>query len=229
LGMALLIIGLIFPVSRGPWIGACVLFIVFNATGRNPARRLIGLALAGMLALLLLSTLPGGERVINLLPFIGKTEKSNVDYRENLLTNSMIVIQRNLWFGSVNYLEEPEMVALYEGGIIDVVNTYIAIALEKGIIGLGLFVGFFALVLIGVNRAMRLIADRESEEYLLGRVILSTLLAILVIIFTTSSITVIPLVYWSVAGLGVAYAQMVRKQPESNAQATNIISKYSLR
>lgn len=217
LGMALLAAGLIAPLSRGPWVGACALFIVFIATGRNPARRLMGLALAGMLTLLLFSALPGGERVINLLPFIGTTEKENFDYRERLITNSMIVIQRNPWFGSIDYLETPEMVSLYEGGIIDVVNTYIGIALEKGFVGLGLFVGFFALVVIGVKRAMRSIVDRESEEYLLGRVLLATLMAILLIIFTVSSVTIIPLVYWSVAGLGVAYAQMVQKPSDSNA------------
>jgi O-antigen ligase len=216
LGMALLAAGLIAPLSRGPWVGACVLLIVFTATGRNPARRLMGWAIAGMLALLLLSALPGGEKAINLLPFIGTTEKSNVDYRERLITNSIIVIQRTPWFGSINFMETPEMLALYEGGIIDVVNTYIRIALEKGFVGLGLFVGFFALVVIGVKRAMRSITDRESEEYLLGRVLLATLLAILLIIFTVSSITIIPLVYWSVAGIGVAYAQMVQTLSGSN-------------
>jgi hypothetical protein len=41
---------------------------------------------------------------------------------------------------------------------------------------------------------------------------LATLLAILVIIFTVSNITIIPIVYWSVAGLGVAYAEMMRRQ-----------------
>lgn len=212
LGMALLLAGLIAPLSRGPWVGAAVLFVVFIATGRYAARRLMILALAAILALPLISMLPGGERVINLLPFIGSTEKGTIDYRENLITNSMIVIQRNPWFGSVDYLKTPEMEAMRQGqGIIDIVNTYIGVALETGFVGLGLFVAFFALTLLGIYRAMRSIPDRGSEEYLLGRVLLATLLAILTIIFTVSSITIIPIVYWSVAGLGVAYAQMVRK------------------
>lgn len=222
LGMVVLTAGLIAPLSRGPWVGVCVLFIVFIATGRNPARRLMGWALAGILLLLLIYVLPGGERVINLLPFIGTTEQGNVEYRENLLTNSMIVIQRHPWFGSVDYMDTPEMLSLYEGGIIDVVNTYIRVALEEGFVGLGLFVGFFTLVVNGINRAMRSIANRDSEEYLLGRVLLATLLAILLIIFTVSSISIIPLVYWSVGGLGVAYAQMMRKLSNSNVQKEGI-------
>lgn len=212
LGMALLAAGLIAPLSRGPWVGAIVLFVVFIATGSYAARRLMLLALAAILALPLVAMLPGGERVINLLPFIGSTEKGNIDYREDLFTNSMIVIQRNPWLGSIDYLNTPEMEAMRQGqGIIDIVNTYIGVALETGFVGLGLFVGFFALVLIGIYRAMRSIPDRDSEEHLLGRALLATLLAILTIIATVSSITIIPIVYWSVAALGVAYAQMVRK------------------
>jgi O-antigen ligase len=212
-GMALLAAGLIAPLSRGPWIGALVLLLVFISTGRKRVSRLLSFSLVSILALFLISLLPVGERVINLLPFIGSTEKGNVDYRENLITNSMIVIKRNPWLGSANYIETPEMEAIREGqGIIDVVNTYIGITLEQGLVGLGLFVGFFALVVIDIYRSMRMIPDRNSEEYLLGRSLLATILAILVIIVTVSSITIIPIVYWSVAALGVAYAQMVKKQ-----------------
>ncbi len=56
---------------------------------------------------------------------------------------------------------------------------------------------------------MRNLADRNDEHYLLGQALFSTLLGILVIIFTVSSISVIPVIYWSVAGLGVAYARML--------------------
>lgn len=211
LGMALLVAGLIAPVSRGPWVGAAALLVVFIATGRYALRRLALLSLATMLILPLVPMLPGGERVINLLPFVGTTETENVDYRERLFTNSMIVIQRNPWFGSTTYLDTPEMQEMRQGGIIDIVNSYIAIAFESGFVGVGLFVAFFALTLLGIYRAMRSIPDKDSEEYLLGRALLATVLSILTIISTVSSISIIPIMYWSVAGLGVAYAQMVRK------------------
>ncbi len=213
LGIALLAAGLIAPLSRGPWVGAAVLMAVFIATGRYALPRLMGLLAVAALVFSLAAVLPGGEKVINLLPFIGTTEKGSIDYRQQLITNSMIVIERNPWFGSVNYLEAPEMEAMRQGqGIIDIVNSYIQIALETGFVGLGLFVSFFALILLGIYRAMRSIRDKNSEERLLGRALLATLLAILVIIFTVSNIAIIPIVYWSVAGLGVAYAEMARKQ-----------------
>ena len=211
-GMVLLVAGLIAPLSRGPWVGAAVLLVVYIATDRYAIRRLISLALVAMLFIPVASMLPGGKQVINLLPFIGSTEKRNIDYREQLITNSMIVISRSPWFGTEDFLKTPEMEAMRQSeGIIDVVNTYIGIALERGFIGLGLFTGFFVLTLLKIYRAMRSISDRDNEEYLLGRVLLATLLAVLVTIATASSITIIPIVYWSVAGLGVAYAQMVRR------------------
>ena len=213
LGMMLLAAGLVVALSRGPWVGVVALLLIFIAAGRNTARHLMRFAMGVLLALPLITILPGGERVINMLPIIGSSEKESIDYREQLITNSIIVIQRSPWFGSINYLDTPEMESMRQGqGIIDIVNTYLLLTLREGFVGLGLFVGFFALTLLGIYRAMRSIQDKDSEEHLLGRALLATLLSIMAIIFTVSSISVIPIVYWSVAGLGVAYAQMVRKQ-----------------
>jgi O-Antigen ligase len=223
--IAVLAAGAVAPVSRGPWLGIAMLFVVFISTGRHAVRRLMKLTLAAILVVPLLSQIPGGDKVINLLPFIGKTEKSNVDYREQLITNSMIVIERNLWFGSIDYLNTPEMEAMRQGqGIIDIVNTYIIVALDTGVTGLALFVTFFVLALHGLYRALRAIADKQSEEYLLGRALLATLIGILLTIFTVSNITFIPIMYWSVAGLSVAYAQMIlrstAKQPVEQTDGT---------
>jgi O-antigen ligase len=221
-GMALLAGGLVVPLSRGPWIGAVVLIVVFIATGPKPFRNLASLAMVAILCLSIISVLPEGNRIINLLPFIGTTEKGSVDYREQLITNSMKVIKQNLWFGSVDYLKTPEMEEMRQGqGIIDIVNTYIQVALSTGLVGLGLFVSFFARILRGIYRAMYSISNKNSEEYLLGRALLSTLSAILLIIFSVSSISFIPIVYWSFAGLGVAYSQMVYKNAnQGNQQLT---------
>ena len=169
-----------------------------------------------LVALPLIAILPGGMKVINLLPIIGTTDKGSIDYREQLLTNSRIVIMRNPWFGSTDFLETPEMEAMRQGeNIIDIVNSYLAIALSQGLVGLGLFVSFFVFVMLGVYRAMRTFPDKDCEEALLGRALLSALFGILVTIFTVSSITFIPIVYWSMAGVGVAYAQMIRVEQRS--------------
>lgn len=216
LGWLLLLAGIISPLSRGPWIGAVAMLTVFLATGKNALSsisKMLGLA---CLAFTIAAFMPGGEKVINLIPFIGNTEKSNIDYRDKLIEKSLIVIQKNLYLGSVNYLETPEMKEMIQGqGIIDVVNSYVAITLNYGIVGLGLFSSFFLLICLRVFRTARTFPDPDEEMARLGRALLATLSGILITIFTVSSISIIPIVYWAIAGCCVAYAQMVDKENEA--------------
>lgn len=221
LGALLLAGGLFAPLSRGPWIGAATMIVVFIGTGRKAVKRLMLLAVAAVLALPLLAIVPGGQKVLDLLPFIGTVEVENITYRQRLIDNAVIVIQRNPWLGSFDYRNTPEMQSLIQGqGIIDIVNTYIGLALSVGLIGLALFVAFFVSVLQGIRKGMRSFPNRDDESRRLGRALLAALAGILVTIVTVSSITVIPVVYWSVAGLGVAYAQMARKLKHTSTAVT---------
>jgi O-antigen ligase len=213
--------GLFAPLSRGPWIGAAVMIVVFIGTGRKAIKRLMLLAAAGAIALPLLAIVPGGQKVLDLLPFIGTVEVENITYRQRLIDNAVIVIQRNPWLGSFDFRNTPEMQSMIQGqGIIDIVNTYIGIALSFGLIGLTLFVVFFASVLLGIRKGMRSFPNQDDEARRLGRALLATLAGILITIVTVSSITVIPVVYWSVAGLCVAYAQMARRFKQTSTAVT---------
>jgi len=217
-GFMLLIVGLLASLSRGPWVGAVFLYLVFIATGRYPVRSLVNLGLIGLIVFPLILLLPGTGKIVELLPYVGESSQQvNISYREKLFENSLIVINRNPWFGSIDYLETPEMEAMRQGqGIIDIVNTYIRIALESGYIGVSLFIGFFLTICWGIYRSFHRLADKKSEEYFLGRSLLASLSGILLIIFTVSSISVIPIVYWSVAGLGAAYITMMDRLKRSN-------------
>lgn len=221
LGGLLLAGGLFAPLSRGPWIGAVVMITAFIATGRGAAKRLMLLALAAVLAIPLLAIVPGGQKFLDLLPFIGTIEVENITYRQRLFDNAMIVIQRNPLFGAFDFRSTPEMQSMIQGqGIIDIVNTYINVALQVGLVGLTLFVAFFVTVLLGIRKAMRSFPDKDDERRRLGRALLATLAGIMVTIVTVSSITFIPIVYWSVAGLGVAYVQMARKLKHTSIAVT---------
>jgi hypothetical protein len=208
-GMVLLLAGLIAPFSRGPWIGGVVFLVVYVLLGPNPIRRLAKIGMSVLVAIPLLFVLPGGHFVVNLLPFIGTTETVNVLHRENLLDAAYVVVMRNPLFGSVNYGAYPEIQDLLLGGIIDIVNTYVLYALEIGLVGVGLFVSVFLLIGLSIYKSMRSLPSGANEERLLGRVLLAALLATMVTIFTTSSITVIPIVYWSLMGMGLAYSLFV--------------------
>lgn len=211
IGLALLAIGLFAPLSRGPWLGAGVIAAVFAATGRRPVYSLFRLGLAGAAALAIALASPLGERIVQHLPFVGTIDAANVVYRQRLLEASLTIVRQHPWFGSSEFLGQME--DLRQGqGIIDIVNTYLGIVLTTGVAGLALFVSCFAAIALRIRRAMLGLADRSGEAWLLGRAMLATLAGILVIIFTVSSITVIPLVYWSVAGLGMACARLLASQ-----------------
>lgn len=215
--VTILIFGLIAPISKAPWIGTLVIFATFIFTGPNAKNNLIKLSLFSVILILIFSQFEFGRRILDFLPFIGSIEKGNIDYRQQLLNNSIIIIERNFWVGSTDYLKTPEMQAIMQGqGIIDIVNTYLEIALDKGILGLSLFAFFFLSVLSGVHRAMRQLSANDNDMRQLGRSLFATLVGILVMIFTVSSITIIPIVYWSIAGLGVAYIQMVAQREKHN-------------
>lgn len=208
-GLAALAAGLIAPISRGPWVGAAVILLIFIATGPAPAKNILKLGLLGILAAPLL-VIVFGEKLLDFLPFIGTADVENITYRQRLLEISVQLMLQNPFFGAADFMYSPAMQELKQGeGIIDLVNTFVGIGLSSGFIGLFFFTGFFLAVLAGIYKAMRGLADRNDEQHLLGQALLSILLGILVIIFTVSSVSVIPLVYWSVAGLGAAYVRML--------------------
>lgn len=211
LGLALLVGGLVVSISRGPWVGAAVMFLIVVATSPDAGRRVVTLGLLGMVAFPLLLATPAGEKMLQYLPFVGTVENKNIDFRQRLIEIAVGVILENPLFGAFNYVYSPAFQELKHGsaGFVDIVNTYVGVGLASGLVGLSLFTGFFALVAIGIFRSMRNLADRNSEQYLLGQALFATLAGILLIIFTTSSITIIPLIYWSVAGMGIAYVRLL--------------------
>ena len=226
--IALLSGGLFASLSRGPWVGMALLLLLFFWLGPNARKNMTWLMLAVFSAFALALVLPGGEKIINLLPFIGKTDTFNVSYRENLFTHALSVIQQNPMLGSVSFRSAPELQAMKQGeGIIDIVNSYLEVVLEYGVIGLGLFSGIFISILLGIYKTLRRFRSQnvqrylfgavfygtgelalDDEYYLLGVTLFAVLLAILLTIYTVSSITVIPTIYWAMAGMGAAYMRM---------------------
>jgi hypothetical protein len=208
---ALLLVGLIAPVSRGPWVGAVLIVIVFVALGPKPWIPLSKMALASMVGLLLLLATPYSQKVIDLMPFIGTVDANNVEFRNRLIDSAIAVISRNPYFGSFDAMGSSEMEALRAGGIIDVVNSYIALAISGGLVTLSLFVGFFTTVLWQLSWMKRNAALTDAGIDI-RRALIATLLGIMLIIFTVSSITYIPIVYWLIGGAGVAVAGAVSRR-----------------
>lgn len=217
----LLGLGLIAPLSRGPWLGTIVILIAFIILGPKPSAKIMKLLFLTSITFLLLLLTPYGSKIIDLLPFVGTVDAENVTFRQNLLTNSMIVMERNLFFGSLNVLTAPELEAMRaggDGGIIDVVNNYLAIALLYGLVGLSLFIAFFCTCSLAVLKGIKFYQkDKQSglQTLMLGNTLLATLAGVLFTIYTVSSISFIPILYWFLGGFCIAYHNLVMHKTKS--------------
>lgn len=225
LAFVLLLGGLVATFSRGPWLGALVAAFAFWAMA-NAARFRFGIAVAiGVGILVLLDTQ---------LPFLATlrgVDPGTVAYRAELFSKSVQVFMERPWLGSDQYVDRLAELGMVQGqGIVDIVNTYLGIALSSGALGLTFFLSIFTIVLRGIWKSRRQYAHNEAQGLtsdaapgstsksqgespsvqatLLGRVLLASLLGTLVTIGTASSISVIPWVYWAWIGTSVAYVRM---------------------
>lgn len=222
--MVLILGGLFASLSRGPWVGAAAIFLLFVALRPNAVKRLAVLGAAGVIAVPVVLASPIGPKVMDYLPFVGSVDAENVTYRQRLLEVSLMLMREHPYFGMQNYLSNPAMEELRQGqGIIDVVNSYIAVGLGSGIVGLSLFAGFFASIVLGILLALRR-ARGDDERHRLGCALAATLAAILIIIATVSSIKFIPAIYWTIAGMCVAYARLVGGSPAPSAYEAGAFS-----
>lgn len=211
--MAAILLGLLSSLSRGPWLGALVLYAAFMLTAPGGIRTMIGRGVVVLALLPLVMVTPWGDRIIGMLPFVGNVDVENIDYRSRLIDASMAVIERNFLLGSPYYIDEPEMRAMVQGqGIIDVVNSYLAVALGYGFLGLFLFFMIFVGAVVSIYRTVigKVAAAGVLDDKLLARCLFAVLLSVMFMIFTVSSITIIPIVYWSLLGMCAAYVCLLR-------------------
>lgn len=215
-----ILLGLVASLSRGPWSGTALLLIVFAAASDRGLSNLTKLGLAGGLMCVAVLASPYADRVTSLLPFVGSVETFNEDYRSQLISVAMIIVARYPVFGSISYMNEPEMGALVQGqGIIDIVNSYIGVVFDYGLVGLALFLSIF----VGVIGNLAKICFTTNSDTGLIRALMATLVAMMLTIATVSSVSFIPYLYWSFAGLGVAAFRLFRvvAEDEKPVDSTN--------
>ncbi|GAB3775694.1 hypothetical protein GCM10028796_51970 [Ramlibacter monticola] len=214
--------GLFSPLSRGPWLGAVAGLLLYLGLGERPVRNLLSFGVASLFVFAVLSLLPFGRFVLELVPFIGTVETGNIEYRQLLMRNAAGLIWRHPVLGSTDYVERLAAMGMVQGqGIVDIVNSYVEVTLRSGLAGLVPFAGLMATALFSALRARRLslgAAQREAAD--LGRSLAAAQLAVIVTIGSVSSILVIPWMYWCLAGMLVGYARVVHareREPRSTA------------
>ena len=202
-------VGLVAAMSRGPWVGAAIGLFVIALASNNPVENILRLLISSFGVAFMLVILPGGEKIIDYLPWVGNIDAGNITYREVLWQQSKLVISQNMWFGSVDFIESSLFDPVRQnGGFVDFVNSYVVIALCYGLWGLILFVLIIIsaiMPLLGV-----LIRNRKmlSEQGVAGLALIASLLSAIVTIWTVSSISQIEPMMWLLIGAGVALGQV---------------------
>lgn len=157
----LLLLGLVAAYSRGPWVGAIVIYFSFAALGPRVLPRMFR-AVAGLLLLAsAVAVSPLGDKVARVIPYFGGTvDMDNVVYRERLFAQSWQIVMDHPWFGDQQAL--LRMQDLRQGeGIIDLMNGFINILLSNGFVGLSLFLLF---IVIGSIKALRVSAATARSD-----------------------------------------------------------------
>lgn len=203
--------GLLATFSRGPWVGGALAFAAYVATTRRSLTNFIRLSVAGVIGLAILAVTPFGGMLFSLLPFIGDVEENTIDYRQRLLEVGWSVVQQNPVFGSEGYMQTPAMQSLVQGqGIIDIVNAYLRIALDSGLVGLSLYlfaVGFSLLAVLRSIAPARAVSD-ELSSYC--QAYFAAVLGLSVVLATTSNtIAQVEEVTWVLCGMCVGLARSV--------------------
>ena len=208
--LILLAAGIIAALSRGPWVGAVAMVAVAVALSPRAGSLFGKIGLAAIVLIPVLLFTPWGAKIVALLPFVGDVDETSVEYRRQLFAVSWDILMQHPVFGSPSYLGNGAMEQMRQGeGIIDMVNSYLGIAMYSGFVGLALFAGVFASS--GVRLLVQLArhSHKGSESHSIGTALFATLVGVLLIIATLSSINAVPVIYWCLAGACAAYLKAV--------------------
>jgi hypothetical protein len=197
--------GLLAAMSRGPWVGALLGLVAITLCSARPMVKLFKLMLTSVATAVLLVLLPGGEKIIDYLPWVGTVDAFNVTYREMLWDQTQLVIGRHFWFGSVGYTELPEFDELRLGsGLVDIVNSYLGVVLSFGIIGLCLYSSLIMVTIFQNVRQALLDRKKLGEQAFYSPVLTGILVSAAITIVTVSSISQIAPLLIFLIGAGVA-------------------------
>jgi len=219
-GVVLYWAGMLAAYSRGPWIGAIIILIVFAALGQRALSRL--LKTGALLAICLVAVLasPLGEKVMSVLPWTGgSVDQEDITYRHLIAERSWELITEHPFFG--DQFAFTEMEDLRQGqGIIDLVNSYAEVALNYGFVGLSLLLAFILVALFRAYRLARRAAQSDPDLALLGVNLIACIVGTLVMISGCSFIDAYEKMYYVLGALAVAYARLA-PAPQLQTAATS--------
>jgi hypothetical protein len=220
----LLWLGFLAAYSRGPWLGAVVIYYTYAILNPKPLRELTKAISWGLLVAAVFLLTPLGDRVASVLPMMGGTvDSGNILYRQRLAARSWDLIMQSPWLG--DQLAFSKMEDLRQGmGIIDLVNTYAEVALYNGFVGLAIFLAFILIAGARALRASRISSATDSSYALLGSSLVAALFGSLIMLATCSFTLSSQILFYVIAGLSSAYAARA-VQSLSKPRATGLLQR----
>jgi hypothetical protein len=207
--MLLLWLGLLATFSRGPWLGAALIYAVVGALRTRKLSKLLQGVAGALLLLVALSLTPLGERIGALLPFskgsAGDEASFSIVYRQRLLERSWDLLTQHPFFG--DQLAFQHLNDMRQGeGIIDMVNTYVEVSVFHGVVGLSMFLGFILIALVRVNRMARKMMPSDSDLALMGFALVGCIVGTLFMLGACSFISSYEKLFYVISGLAAAFA-----------------------
>ncbi len=209
--MAVVVVGLIMPQSRGAWVGACIAIAAADVLRGHHARFGRKAFLAGGAISCLFLAAQFSPYLSEMLGLSGGSSASS-DYRRLLLNRGLEEFANNPILGHSMQELYPRMHDLVQGeGIIDFVNAYIWIMLIGGLVGLVIFLVPFIHFLIGILRAGRFRGPKKRDVEA-GVFVFGSLLMIMEMLFFTSFGMTRPAFYqFALFGFAAAFLRLQRK------------------
>lgn len=221
----LLALGLLLTFSRGSWVGAIFLGTAYLML--NNARVLVRFLMYSFLIAIPLAFVEFDDRIVEVLPFIGSETGEaarTVDYREDLLSASISVANENPLFGTPHFSSHPNLQALQQAsGLVDIVNHFMLTLLTYGYIGLALFIAIFSSTIWGLRKAAKQAPKKISTQL---RALSWTILALLIVISTTSAVDKVGLILWCIVGISIAASAQHKPRQKSPLTNTHWLPNY---
>jgi hypothetical protein len=206
--VVLLWLGLLATFSRGPWLGAALIYAVVGALRTRKLSILVKGSAGALLVLGALSLTPFGERIVALFfptGSAGDEASFSIAYRQRLLERSWYLLTQHPAFG--DQLAYQHLNDMRQGmGIIDMVNTYVEVGVFHGFVGLSMFVGFILIALVRVHRIAKQMTPRDSDLALMGFALVGCIIGTLFMLGTCSFILGYEKLLYVISGLAASYA-----------------------
>ena len=157
--------------------------LVCFATGSRGGMMCAMLAVASMLVFVMfgqgvrrLYLIAMAAGVVSVFALVGQgsslldDEYGTLNYRAELIRTSIPQIASRPLFGASDFLEKPQFEELRQGeGIIDLVNTYLQLALFYGLVGLGLYLGAHFAAMSSALKQLSRLPQRAPPDTMEGQ------------------------------------------------------------